>query len=108
VVPAHGGKERRDIDVGADDGVEHPFEAEIGDAFKGGAEGVDAADGDGRCGCEALAGEEAQEGGFAGAIGADEERSATGWEGEVYVLEAEGAVLEGVAEALDGDGGARR
>lgn len=108
MVPTHGGKEGRDIDVGADDGVEDPFEAEIGDAFEGGAEGVDAADGDGRCGCEALAGEQAQEGSFAGAVGTDEERSATGWEGEIYVLEAEGAVLEGVAEALDGDGGARR
>ena len=106
MVPAHRGKERRHVDVGTDDGVEDPLETKVGDAYEGGAEGVDATDGDGGRGCEALAGEEAQQGGFARAVRADEERAAAGWEGEVDVLEAEGAVLEGVAESFDGDGGA--
>jgi hypothetical protein len=56
----------------------------------------------------AFAGEQAQEGGFASTVGTDEECSVTGREGEIYVLEAEGAVLEGVAKAFDGDGGTRR
>lgn len=57
-----------DVDVGADDGVEHPFEAEVGDAFEAFFEGVDAGDGDGGGWGEPFAGEEAEERGFAGAV----------------------------------------
>ena len=100
------GEQGRHVDVGAHDRVEDPLEPEVGDALERGAEGVDAADGDRRRGCEPLAGEEPQERRLAGAVGPDEERAAAGGQGQVDVLEAEGAVLEGVAEAADGDGGA--
>jgi hypothetical protein len=69
VLPADGVEEGGDVDVGADDGVEHPFEAEVGDAFEAFFEGVDARDGDGGGGGEAFAREEAEESRFAGAIG---------------------------------------
>lgn len=77
VVAADGGEERGDGDVAADDGVEDPFGAEVGDAFEGGGEGVDVGDFDRGAGGHALAGEEAEEGGFAGAVG---------WEGGGGVL----------------------
>lgn len=58
-------------------------------------ERVEAGDGDGACGGEALAREEAEEGCFAGAVGADEEGAGAGWEGEGDVEEAGGVVGEG-------------
>ena len=65
---ADGVKEGGDVDVGADDGVEDPFEAKVRYPFEAGGEGVDARDGDRGGGREALAGEEAEEGSFAGAV----------------------------------------
>ena len=69
VRPADGVQEGRHVDVGPHDGVEGPFQAEVGHPFETGGEGVDAADGDRGGGREPLAGEEAQEGGFAGTVG---------------------------------------
>ena len=100
---ADGGEQRRHVDVGPHDRVEDPFKAEVGDAFERGAERVDAADRDRRRGREPLARQEPQERRLAGAICADEERAAAGRQGQVDVLEAKGAVLEGVAKATDGD-----
>lgn len=59
---------------------------------------------------EAFAGDEPQEGGFAGAVGADQERAGAGRELEGEVLEAGGGGGrgEGVVEVGDGDGGAGR
>lgn len=57
------------VDVGAHDGVEDPFETQVGDALEAGGEGVDAGDGDGVGGGEAFAAQEAEERGFAGAVG---------------------------------------
>lgn len=68
-VAANGGEQRGDVDVGAHDGVEDPFGAEVRDAFEARGEGVDAGDKDGAAGAEALAGEQAEEGGLAGAVG---------------------------------------
>ena len=70
VVPAADRVEQRGhVDVGAHDRVEHPFQAEVGDALEAFLEGVDAGDRDGTGGGEAFAGEEAEERGFAGAVG---------------------------------------
>ena len=69
MVPADGGEEGRDVDVGAHDGVQDPFQAEVGYALKAVFEGVDAGDGNGGGWGETFAGEESKERGFAGAIG---------------------------------------
>ncbi|KAK0330186.1 hypothetical protein LTR94_033821, partial [Friedmanniomyces endolithicus] len=45
VVPAYTAQELRDRDVRAHDGVQHPFEAEVGYPGDLGGEGVDAAEG---------------------------------------------------------------
>jgi hypothetical protein len=69
VVPADGGEEFRNRDVGADDGIQDPFEAQVGGVFQAGAEGVDAADEDGRVRRQAFARQETEECGFAGTVG---------------------------------------
>jgi hypothetical protein len=68
VVAANGGEESGHVNIGADDGIEHPFYAEICHAFKAVFEGVHAADYDCPRGSEAFAGEETEERAFAGAI----------------------------------------
>jgi len=66
---ADGGEESGHVDVGAYDGVEDPFDAEVGHAGEGVGEGVEGGDGYGGRGGHAAAGEEAEEGCFAGAVG---------------------------------------
>lgn len=114
-VAADGAQELVDADVGAHDGVEDPLEPEVGDALEPVLEGVDARDGDGVGGREALAGEQAQERGFAGAVGADEAGARPRGQVERDVADAEGGVLEFVGEVGDlygrgfgGHGGERR
>lgn len=55
VVAADRREQRRHVHVRPHDRVQHPLEAEVGHALERGGEGVDARDGDGRGGCEALA-----------------------------------------------------
>jgi len=69
VVTTNGGEEGWDGDVGADDWVENPFYAEIGDAFEGVGEGVQAGDCDGVGWGHAFAREKAEEGCFACSVG---------------------------------------
>ena len=69
MVPTDGGQERGHVNVRAHDGIEHPFETEVGYAFEAVLEGVDACDGDGRGWGETFAGEEAEQGRFARAVG---------------------------------------
>ena len=68
VVSTHRGKERWDVDIGADDGIQDPFKAEVSDAFETFLERVDTRYGDGVVWREALAGKETEQGRFAGAI----------------------------------------
>ncbi len=69
VVSTHRRQKRRDIDVGTHDRIEHPFEAEVRDALEAVFEGIDAGNGDCACRGETLAGKQAKEGRFAGAVG---------------------------------------
>lgn len=69
VLSADGVEQCDHVDVGADDGVQDPFQAEVGYAFEAVLERVDAGDRDGVRGGHAFTGEEAEEGGFAGAVG---------------------------------------
>ena len=71
-----------DTDIRPHDRIQHPFDAQVGDAFETFGERVPSADGDGPCWAEPFAGEEAEEGGFAGAVGADEEGAGRCGEGE--------------------------
>lgn len=100
-IAADGAQELVDANVGAHDGVEDPLEPQVGDALEAVLEGVDARDGDGVGGREALAGEEAEEGGFAGAVGADEAGARARGQVERDVADAEGGVLELVGEVSD-------
>lgn len=102
-VAADGAQQLRDADVAADNGVEHPLEAEVGDALEGVLEGVDAADGDGVGGREPLAGEEAEERRLARAVGADEERARARRQVERDVTHARRVVGECVREVVDLD-----
>ena len=94
-VAADGAQQLPHADVGAHDGVQDPFEPEVGHAREVLFEGVEAGDGDGVGGGEALAGEEAEEGGFAGAVGAYEEGAAGGGQVQGDVAQADGVVGEG-------------
>jgi hypothetical protein len=69
VVAADRGQQRRHVDVGAHNGVEHPLEPEVRHTLEAHLERVDAGDGDGARRRHALAGEEAEERRFTGAIG---------------------------------------
>jgi hypothetical protein len=69
VVAADRGQQRRHVDVGAHDGVEHPLQPEVRHALEAHLERVDARDGHGARGRHALAGEQAEERRLAGAIG---------------------------------------
>ena len=69
MVAPHGGEEGGDINVGTDDGIQDPFETEVGDAFQAVFEGVVARDGDGRGWGKTFAREEAEESCLAGAVG---------------------------------------
>ena len=86
MVPADRLEEFANSNVVSHNGVEDPFETEVGDAFKTVFEGIDAANGNGVGGRETLAGEEAEEGGFAGAVGSDKKGTGCWWEVEGDVL----------------------
>lgn len=76
-VAADGGQQLIDTNVGADDGVQDPFEAKVGDALQALFEGIDTADGDGVTGGKALAGEETEECRLACSIRTDKESPRT-------------------------------
>jgi len=69
VVTADGGEEGWDGNVGADDRIQDPFYAEIGDAFEGVGERVQAGDCDGVGGGHAFAREETEECCFTCSVG---------------------------------------
>ncbi|KAJ6438575.1 microsomal signal peptidase subunit [Purpureocillium lavendulum] len=104
-VAADGAEQLDDANVVADDGVEDPFEAEVGDALERLLEGVDAADGDGVAGREALAGEEPQQRRLARAVGADEQRARPRGQVERDVAHARRVVGERVRQVGDLDAG---
>lgn len=68
-VAADAGEEGGDGDVGPDVGVQDPFAAQVGYSGEVVGEGVQGQDGDCVARGKALAGEEAEEGCFAGAVG---------------------------------------
>lgn len=72
VFSADGIEEDGDGNVGADDGVQDPFQAQIGNAFETGRKRVDAGNCDGLGGSETLSGEKPEQGGFACSIGTNQ------------------------------------
>jgi len=105
-VPSDTVQQGGDIDICPNNGVKHPLYAEVRDASEVTAEGVNTVDGDCVAWSEALSREEAEKSGFAGAVCADEERAAAGWEVQGDVGQAGlRSVWEAVGQVADVDGG---
>ena len=117
VLAANGVEEGNDVDIGANDGVQDPLEAEVSDALETLLERVDACNGDGVGRGHALTGEQAQKSRLTGAIGylsqhckeqsnnvtlytSDQERSAARWQVQEDFLQTTGSVWERIAEVL--------
>lgn len=94
-----------DANVGPHDGIEHPLQPQVRHALEAVLEGVQLGHGDGARGRKALAREQAQEGGLARAVGADEQGAAARGHRQGDVGHAKAGVGEGVGEVFHLDRG---